>query len=218
VRLEHSEVVVPEIGPLDLGGFQLLGEHNLLNVCGALTGGLLLTGGLGDKGRLERELSSVTAPRCRLEPIGSLDGVGYIDDALASNPEGTLAALKVFAGTEVALIVGGHDRDYGPLARAIQESSPQPIVFLIGEAGAAIAGVLEQISSTATCHREPSLEAAVDHAASYRQVATVLFSPAAPTPREEGNYLDRSRRFRHAVGLDPAPLEHPGKAALQATT
>ena len=32
---KHSEVVVPEIGPLDLGGFQLLGEHNLLNVCGS---------------------------------------------------------------------------------------------------------------------------------------------------------------------------------------
>jgi UDP-N-acetylmuramoylalanine--D-glutamate ligase len=220
VRLENSEVVVPGLGPLDLGGFQLLGEHNLLNVCGALTAGLLLTGGFGDKERLERELSSVTAPRCRLEPIGFIDDVGYIDDALASNPEGSLAALKVFAGTKVALIAGGHDRgvDYRPLARAIQESSPQPIVFLIGEAGQAIAGALEKISSTAIWHREPSLEAAVDQAASSPQIATVLFSPAAPTPREEGSYLDRSRRFRQAVGLDPSPPVRPGATASQATT
>ncbi|MGA3352516.1 MAG: UDP-N-acetylmuramoyl-L-alanine--D-glutamate ligase [Acidimicrobiales bacterium] len=215
VRLEKSEVIAPGLGPLDLGGFQLLGDHNLLNACGALTAALLLTGGLGDKERLERELSSVTAPRCRLEPVGSRGAVSYIDDALASNPEGTLAALKVFAGTSVALIVGGHDRgvDYGPLARAIQESSPQPIVFLIGEAGSAIADALGLISSTAQSHLVSSLEEAVEVASSCPEIATVLFSPAAPTPPDEGSYLERSHRFRRAAGLEPP---EPGAQARPA--
>src|SRR5208283_3688154 len=98
VRLEQGQVVVSGLGPLDLREFQLLGEHNLLNACGAVTAALLVTGALPDRERLERELADVSAPRSRLQPIGDIDGVSYIDDALASNPEGTIAALKACRG------------------------------------------------------------------------------------------------------------------------
>jgi len=50
-----------------------VGEHNLLNACGAVTAAFLVTGELPDQKRLERELSLVTAPRSRLEPIGEID-------------------------------------------------------------------------------------------------------------------------------------------------
>jgi UDP-N-acetylmuramoylalanine--D-glutamate ligase len=213
VHLEGPDVVVPDLGPLDLQAFQLLGEHNLVNVCGAVTAGLLLTGDLPDRQALERELSAVTAPRSRLEPIGCIDGVDYIDDALASNPEGTVAALKAFAGRQVAMIVGGHDRgvDYAPLARAIDSSVPQPVVFWLGEAGAAISAALDEISSSVRRQRASSLEVAVSLASSHPGIAAVLLSPAAPTPREEGSYLDRSRRFRQAAGLDKAGTLERGR-------
>jgi UDP-N-acetylmuramoylalanine--D-glutamate ligase len=203
VLVEGGTLVAPDLGPLDLGGFRLLGEHNLLNAAGALSAAMLLTGELPDRARLEAALCEVRAPRSRLEPVGVVGAVSYVDDALASNPEGTLAALRVFSGTQVALIVGGHDRglDYRPLARAIDETSPQPVVFLIGEAGAAVAAALEAISSTAPSQLAPSLETAVEAASRWPGIATVLFSPAAPTPQDEGSYLDRGRRFRHAAGL-----------------
>ena len=38
------------LGSLDLREFRLLGEHNLLNACGAVTAALLLTGELPDPG------------------------------------------------------------------------------------------------------------------------------------------------------------------------
>ncbi len=208
VRLDGSRVVASDLGALDLGGFQLLGEHNLLNACGAVTAGMLLTGRLPDKKRLEDELCLVTAPRARLEPVGVIDGVTYIDDALASNPEGTLVALKVFSGSKVALIAGGHDRgvDFTPLARAIDACSPQPVVFLVGEAGRAIGAALARVSSTAQCQIVESLEVAVALAARCPGVVAVLFSPAAPTPHDEGSYLDRGRRFREAAGIESRPL------------
>jgi UDP-N-acetylmuramoylalanine--D-glutamate ligase len=212
VRLEGARVVVSDLGPLDLGGFQLLGEHNLLNACGAVTAALLITGEPPDQERLEHELSVVTAPRSRLEPIGDIDGVSYIDDALASNPEGTVVALRVFAGRQVSLIVGGHDRgvDYIPLARAIESSLPQPVVFWIGEAGASIAAALDDISSSVQRQPAPSLEVAVELASSRRGVAVVLFSPAAPTPHDEGSYLDRGRRFRRAAGVEQGHRDRTG--------
>ena len=145
----------------------------------------------------------MSAPRSRLEPIGDLDGVSYIDDALASNPEGTVAAVKALAGRRIALIVGGHDRglDYAPLARTIDSSSPQPVVFWIGEAGAAIAAALDEISSSVKRQPVPSLEEAVGLASARPEVSVVLFSPASPTPRDEGSYLDRSERFRRVAGV-----------------
>ena len=208
VRLEKAQVVVSDLGPLDLSQFRLLGEHNLLNACGAVTAAFLVTGELPDQKRLERELSLVTAPRSRLEPIGEIDGVSYIDDALASNPEGTVAAVKAFAGRQVALIVGGHDRglDYAPLAQTIDSSLPQPVVFWIGDAGAAIATALDDISSSVQRQPAPSLEAAVGLASSRPDIAVVLFSPASPTPRNEGSYLDRSRRFRQVAGVGEGHL------------
>ncbi len=212
VRLDRAQVVVADLGPLDLGAFQLLGEHNLLNACGAVTAALLVTGELPDRRRLERELSQVTAPRSRLEPLGQIRGVSYIDDALASNPEGTVAALKAFTGRQVALIAGGHDRglDYTPLARAIESSLPRPVVFLIGDAGKAIGTALDDISCSAQRETVPSLEAAVGLASFRPGIEVVLFSPASPTPHDEGSYLDRSRRFRRVAGLGEADARREG--------
>jgi UDP-N-acetylmuramoylalanine--D-glutamate ligase len=211
-RLEGGEVVVGGQGPLDLGQYQLLGAHNLVNACGAITAASLLTGELPELHRLEHELCAVSAPRSRLEPIGERDGVTYVDDALASNPEGTIAALRMFAGKHVALIVGGgNDRglDFAPLARVIEASSPQPVVVWLDRAGAAIAAALDQLSSGAARRVAPTLEEAVAIASCSPDVEVVLFSPAAPTPHAEGTYLDRSRRFREAAG--PAKTAELGR-------
>ena len=203
VRLERAQVVVSELGPLDLREFRLLGEHNLLNACGAVTAALLTTGELPDRTRLERELSAVRAPRSRLQPVGDIGGVSYIDDALASNPEGTVAAVRAFQGRKVALIAGGHDRglDYTALVQVIESSLPQPVVFLMGDAGAAIASLFDDTSSSVERQVVASLEVAVSLASSRPDVSVVLFSPASPTPRDEGSYLDRSRSFRRFAGI-----------------
>jgi len=206
VRLEASRIVASELGLLDLGDFRLLGDHNLLNACGAITAGMLLTGEMPDAKHLEHELCMVTAPRSRLEPIASVNGVSYIDDALASNPGGTIAAVSVFSGRQVALIVGGFDRglDYEPLARAIESSSPRPVVFFMGPAGAAIAAALERMSGQARREEVGSLEAAVEIASRLAGIEAVVFSPAAPTPHDEGTYLERSERFRLAAAAGRA--------------
>jgi UDP-N-acetylmuramoylalanine--D-glutamate ligase len=203
VRLEGGKVVASDLGELSLDDFALVGEHNLLNACGALTAGLLLTGAMPDKARLEHDLCQVQAAPSRLKAIGEHNGISYVDDALASNPEGTLAALRVFSGRKIAVILGGHDRgvDYGLLARALEEFSPRPVVLCIGEAGSAIAAALEGISAGVYPTTVGSLEAAVEAASACPGVEVVLFSPAAPTPHEEGSYLDRGRRFALAAGL-----------------
>lgn len=208
VRLLEGRVVVEGLGPLDLDGFRLLGEHNLLNACGAVTAAVLLCGEPPDRAALELALCSVSAPRSRLEPVGTAGGVVYVDDALASNPEGTIAALRVFSGRKMALIVGGHDRgvDFGPLAGAIAACEPPPTVLFVGEAGAAIAEALGRLTPPPPVIAAGGLEEAVALASRVAGAEVVLFSPAAPTPQAEGSYLDRGRRFREALAAVGGPF------------
>ena len=201
----------PILGPSDLGQFQLLGEHNLLNACGAVTAALLVTGELPDRRRLERELSGDGAP-VEARTVGPDPWRQLHRRRACEQPGGTVAALKAFTGRQVASIVGGHDRglDYTALARAIESSLPRPVVFLIGDAGKAIGTTLDDISCTVQRETVPSLEAAVGLASSRPGIEVVLFSPASPTPHDEGSYLDRSRRFRRVAGLGEADARREG--------
>src|SRR5581483_8748043 len=69
----------------------------------------------------------------RLEDLGSIDGVGYVNDSKATNVDSTLVALAAFSGG-VHLILGGRGKaqDFTPLAAPVAERCRA--VYLIGEA------------------------------------------------------------------------------------
>ena len=212
VTTSGGALTIAGIGEIDLAGFQLRGDHNLANACGAVTAARLVTGAPGEPGALGEALASVAPPRSRLEPVASVGRVTFVDDALASNPEGAMAALRAYNGEEVVLIAGGGERgvDFGPLADLIGSLEPPPLVLALGAAGHSIAGALRSRQPHVACREIDSLELAVAEAWAELSVsgskrsedeAVVLFSPGAPTPAEEGSYLDRSRRLRDAVSL-----------------
>ena len=64
----------------------------------------------------------------RLQVIGEVGGVTFVDDSLSTNVLPTLAALDAFPGRRVALIAGGHDRgiDYAPLAAGLAARTRPP--------------------------------------------------------------------------------------------
>ncbi len=85
--------------------------------------------------------AAMTRPRCaarrpasrqlgsRLQVIGTVGGVTFVDDSLSTNVLPTLAALDAFPGRRVALIAGGQDRgiDYQPLAAGLAgRTAPDP--------------------------------------------------------------------------------------------
>ena len=92
----------------------LRGEHNALNLCGALTA-------LGSARRraasLPDSLDGFQPLAHRLETVAERDGVLWVDDSISTTPESTLAALASFPGRELVLIGGGQDRgqDYAQL-------------------------------------------------------------------------------------------------------
>ena len=133
---------------------RLRGRHNLDNLCGAITAVGLLTGVTPDPGRLVAAISSMSSLPSRLETVAVGVGIEFVDDALASNPAGTIAALGAFTGRPVSLIAGGFDRgtDLGDLARAIVAHGDVSLVLLTnGNAARRLERELEQALRAERC-------------------------------------------------------------------
>jgi UDP-N-acetylmuramoylalanine--D-glutamate ligase len=185
-----------------LAGVALRGRHNLDNLCGAITATRLLTGHLPDFESLAAAISTMDPLPSRLATIATHRGIEFVDDALASNPAGTIAALEAFSGQRLCLIAGGHDRgtSFSGLTRTLEVMGNVTLLHL-GDAGDRMAAELATMGSSVRCLSAGSVAEAVESAV--RSLGggdgVVLLSPAAPTPASLGTYMDRSTEFKRAV-------------------
>jgi UDP-N-acetylmuramoylalanine--D-glutamate ligase len=139
----------------------------------------------------------------RLEVIGEVGGVLFVDDSLSTNVLPTLAAMDAFPGRRVALIAGGHDRgiDYGPLAEGLATRDAPTLVLAVPDSGPRIQAVIEaaspgQVEVTAC----DDLAAAVERGYRWaRPDGVVLLSPAAPSFGRFRDYRDRGEAFARAM-------------------
>ena len=139
----------------------------------------------------------------RFEPVDVVRGVSWIDDALASNPTATAAALERVAPGPVVLICGGHDRNVS-LDPVLHELDRWPdgslAVVWLGDDRDPRNQLLAAHPAVGVDLLTPTMPDAVVVAALVARPGwTVLFSPLAPTERAEGAWTDRSRAYREAI-------------------
>jgi UDP-N-acetylmuramoyl-L-alanine---L-glutamate ligase len=67
----------------------------------------------------------------RLESVGTFKGIAFYNDALATVPEATVAALKTLGGKVATVILGGFDRkiDFKKLAEEILRSQVKTVIL-----------------------------------------------------------------------------------------
>jgi UDP-N-acetylmuramoylalanine--D-glutamate ligase len=144
----------------------------------------------------------------RLDRCVGPPGVLCLDDALASNPSATAAALAWLRGLDrptVVVVVGGTDRgvDAGPLAEEVGRWRPGRLhavalpdtgTELATRCGLAVVAVADSV--------EAATRSALDAAG---PGGVVLFSPAAPTPARIGTWQTRSDQFRAALSVVATP-------------
>jgi UDP-N-acetylmuramoylalanine--D-glutamate ligase len=218
VRVGDDHVLVeqvPYLGAADLADARchLRGRHNLVNLCGALTAVRALTGAVPEAAALRRRLDEVDPLDARLHTVAEVDGVELVDDALASNPAGAVAALRAFPGRPLCLVAGGADRGvpFDPLVAELRDRHPVPSVVVLGDAGRRLARELDGAVPVAAAD---SVEEAVVRAAGLLGgPGVVLLSPAAPTPADAGTYRDRSAAFARAAAALAARSPTTGRAA-----
>lgn len=157
----------------------------------------------GDDGALRAAAAGFAALGSRLQVIGTVGGVTFVDDSLSTNVLPTLAALDSFPGRRVALIAGGQDRgiDYQPLAAGLAGRAAPTLVLAVPDSGPRIRAAIEAGPATAaellSCG---DLDSAVSQGFRWAQPdGVVLLSPAAPSFGQFRDYRDRGDAFARAM-------------------
>jgi UDP-N-acetylmuramoylalanine--D-glutamate ligase len=193
---DRIELYPPEAAPLtiDLGRTRLLGPHNRENIAAAALAALTAGGSLAG---VQQAVDTFAPLPHRLEPVGTVEGVAYVNDSKATNVDATVRALACFPGP-VALILGGRnkDNDFSALRAAV--STGASLIIVNGEARAEIKAALkgcgvplEVVSTQAEALRTARRAA--------RPGWTVLLSPACASFDQFDNYAARGAAFRKTV-------------------
>jgi UDP-N-acetylmuramoylalanine--D-glutamate ligase len=189
---------------MDTAALPLPGRHNRGNLCAVLAAIEAL--GL-DAIALAPHAASFQPLPHRLQWLGERDGIGWVNDSISTTPHASLAALDVYRGQRVALLVGGHDRgvDWQAFIDAMRTRAPAAIVTM-GANGPRIHDLLAPLAASGAF----ALSAAGDLAEAVGQARAalggngiVLMSPGAPSFGAYRDYTERGRDFARLAGFDP---------------
>jgi UDP-N-acetylmuramoylalanine--D-glutamate ligase len=202
--LDRLRIGAEELLPRD--DLQLFGDHNVANALAAA----LAVHHTGVSLPLIAEGLRTFRPLVhRMEPVGEVDGVLYINDSKATNVASTEVAVAALARPFVLLLGGRHKGEpYTKLAPYLRERCRAVVAF--GEAGPIVAADLrgqapiEPVTSgdfTAVMARARALAQPGD---------AVLLSPACSSYDMFKNYEQRGARFRSIVAGWTVPRERQG--------
>jgi UDP-N-acetylmuramoylalanine--D-glutamate ligase len=170
------------------------GHHNRENAAAATAAAR--AAGIADDA-IATALRSFPGVPHRIEEVGTVAGVRYVNDSKATNVAASLRAIASF-DAPLHVILGGRGKheSYAPLAAAL---SGHGRAYLIGEAADEIAAAL---AAAGVDHEQRAdLAAAVDAAgAAARPGDVVLLSPACASFDQFTNYEQRGDVFRELVG------------------
>ncbi len=196
---------VIEDGNLVIGGeiicsvkdFKLPGKHNWQNICAAAT-----TFWQVEKNRdaIRDTVTIFSGLPYRLELVGEVDGVKYINDSFGTSPETARVAIEAFAQPKI-LILGGSDKglDYAELGRTVAENNVKK-VLLIGRMAEKIRQALETAGYKNYIDGGRDIFEIVNNAKDTSEPGdVVLFSTACASFDMFENYKDRGDKFNQAV-------------------
>jgi UDP-N-acetylmuramoylalanine--D-glutamate ligase len=126
----------------------------------------------------------------------------FVDDALASNPFGVIAAIERFSESRFILIMGGDDRnvDYSELCASINDSESLRAIVLLGDTTTRLhKALLTTKANIHLAHSENVADATQIAVAISQPGDYIVFSPGAPTPTSIGDFQTRSAQFITAM-------------------
>jgi UDP-N-acetylmuramoylalanine--D-glutamate ligase len=179
--------------PLPAEEIRLRGAHNLENAMGASAAAI--ASGVPEHA-VAAALRTFAGVPHRLEEVGSVNGVLYVNDSKATNVSSALRGIEAFDGG-VHVILGGSLKGGGFEGLREAVASRCVAAYLIGEA----ADRLEQdLAGTVALHRSGDLPTATRAAAAASKPGeVVLLSPACASFDQFRDYEERGDSFRALV-------------------
>ena len=183
-----------EVWDIPRDKLSLTGLHNLYNSMAAGLSASLLD---IRKEKIRAALEDFEAVEHRLEYVGTVDGVRYVNDSKATNVNSTWYALESMT-TPTVLILGGKDKgnDYTEIEELVRQKVKA--IVCMGKDNAKLldffTGKVPEIADT------HSIEEAVAECARIAgEGDTVLLSPCCASFDLFTSYEDRGRRFKSQV-------------------
>jgi UDP-N-acetylmuramoylalanine--D-glutamate ligase len=198
-RIQGNKIVIgtPEVEIIDKEEIKLLGEHNLQNVCAAITATWQVT---QDIGPIRQVLSTFTGLDHRLELVRELDGIKYYDDSFGTTPATALVAMESFKQPKV-IILGGSDKgaDFAELVEQVTKNNVRHVVT-IGKTGPKIAELLRQKGFNNITEGLKTMKEVVQTAKDNAQEGDVVLLSCADASFDMfKDYKDRGNQFKQAV-------------------
>ena len=195
-RGEHLTKIAPGVCMDQSAWPALQGPHNAQNALAAIA----VAKALGvTEADIDRGLATYASLPHRMQTIASRNGVAFVDDSKATNPESTAPALGAFG--RVHWIVGGK-RKGDNLDACAPYFDRVVAAYTIGEAGSLFRELLT--GRIPAVEEAGDLATAVAHAAAAATAGdVVLLSPACASFDQFRDYEDRGAAFRAAVEALP---------------
>ena len=195
--IEKGKLVVKlperETHLFDLERFSLSGKHNIENLMGAVLAAHALQ---QETQAVQYTIDHFQGLAHRMEKIGQVKGIDFIDDSKATNVDAAIRSITSF-NSPVILIAGGRHKgaDYAPLVRAAKGKVKKAI--LIGEAKSLIA---EACVGHIPFEFADNMDDAVSKAFSGAEADNmILLAPACSSFDMFTDYADRGNRFKGAM-------------------
>lgn len=175
------------------------GTHNLENALAATA--IAYFSGIS-AAVIRATLKNFTGVEHRIEFVGEIDGVRFVNDSKGTNPDAAIKAIEAIAAP-IFLIAGGYDKgaDFGKLVDTFD--GKVEMAFLLGKTASKIKEAAESKGFSKTILLK-DMDACVKEA--FRQAkpgTTVLLSPACASWDMYDNFEQRGRHFKDCVaGLE----------------
>ncbi len=195
-RRVDEEIQIQRLMPAD--ALRLKGRHNAVNALAALA--LASTCGAGMAAMLHA-LREYRGEPHRMQSIGVVNDVEYVDDSKGTNVGATVAAIHSLGTDKNLLVILGGDgkgQDFKPLRQPLNQFARAVIVM-----GKDAAQIQKDFTGVAFPVLEASdMASAVAMASAHAQTAdTVLLSPACSSLDMYKNYAERGSLFAECVNV-----------------
>ncbi|KAA3636562.1 MAG: hypothetical protein DWP97_02535 [Calditrichaeota bacterium] len=178
---------------IDTAEIMLPGPHNLQNVCAAVIAAKLFDISTDD---IVKVLKTFAGVEHRMENVGSIAGITFINDSKATNVDSVCYALRSVK-TNLYLIAGGRDKDsdFRPLIRYGKDNIKS--IIAIGEAKDKL---FQTLGNNYPVLFADSLEEAVGKSFELATPGdTIMLSPGCASFDMFENFEHRGRAFKNAV-------------------
>lgn len=187
----------PETEILNKSEVKLLGEHNLQNICAAITAFWQVS---QDIDAIRKVVTEFTGLEHRIEFVRELKGVKYYDDSFGTTPETAIVAMQAFTQPKV-VILGGSDKGipFDSLADAVTKANVRHVIA-IGNTAPRITSLLKDRGFTEITEGLTTMPEIIN-TATEKAVAgdVVLLSAGCASFGLFKDYKDRGNQFKSAV-------------------